>query len=63
MALYDVTIYETAEYSTTVEAKSKRAAEKEVERKFLASIKVASMFCTNVPDREVIATKHVRAKT
>lgn len=54
--LYDVTIYETAEYSTVIEAMSRRGAEKIAEEKFLGSIMVATMFCTNVPEREVVAT-------
>lgn len=58
--LYDVEITETAVYTTVIEAMSRRGAEKIAEKKFLGSIKVATMFCTSVPEREVVATPRKR---
>lgn len=58
MPLYDITIRETAVYTTVVEAKRPAEARRIAEKKFLASIKVATMFCTEVPDRIVDAKLH-----
>ena len=53
--LYNVTIDEHAVYTTVIEARRPSEAVKIAEKKFLASIKVATMFCTSVPEREVYA--------